>query len=205
MVRDLGHTPLFQVMFVLEDSPSDVRRFAGLEASRLNVGTGTSVFDLTLEMAQKTDGSLDAVFEYSTDLFAADTIARMAGHLQALLRQIVASPEASVSELSILSPGEQALELADSRSPREAYPQEASLHRLIEAQASKTPDAVALQCDRGERHARLPRRARPARLRRRPGLPLLARCGAPYANLVANEKPAPSMARVSNASSFNQL
>ncbi|MBP7361451.1 MAG: AMP-binding protein, partial [Nitrospira sp.] len=149
VVRDLGHTPLFQVMFVLEDSPSDVRRFADLEASRLNVGTGTSVFDLTLEMAQKTDGSLDAVFEYSTDLFAADTIARMAGHLQALLRQIVASPEASVSELSILSPGEQALELADSRSPREAYPQEASLHRLIEAQASKTPDAVALQCDRG--------------------------------------------------------
>lgn len=149
VVRDLSHTPLFQVMFVLEDSPSDVRRFADLEASRLNVGTGTSVFDLTLEMAQKTDGSLDAVFEYSTDLFAADTIARMAGHLQALLRQIVASPEASVSELSILSPGEQALELADSRSPREAYPQEASLHRLIEAQASKTPDAVALQCDRG--------------------------------------------------------
>jgi len=146
--RDLAHTPLFQVMFVLEDAPSEVRRLGDLDAFRLDIGTETSVFDLTLEMAYKADGRLTAVFEYSTDLFAERTIIGMAGHLHGLLRQIVSSPEALLSELPMLSSLEQAAALADGRGSRERYPQESCLHRLVEAQALNTPDAAALECDR---------------------------------------------------------
>lgn len=146
--RDLGHTPLFQVMFVLEGMPLEAQ-LADLEVSRVPVSTGTSVFDLTLEMARNSDGSLDAVFEYSTDLFAESTIARMAGHLQELLRQLVAIPEARPSEWGMLSVAEQAAVLAEGRGPRKPALQETCLHRLLEAQARRTPQALALETLQG--------------------------------------------------------
>jgi len=142
--RDLGHTPLFQVMFVLEDRPSDVRALGELKAYRMNVHTQTSVFDLTLEMAEKADGSLTAVFEYSTDLFAGGTIARMAEHLRALLAHIAVCPESRVSELAMLDAKERASVLVDCNQTQRRYPDESCLHQLIEARAADTPDAVAL-------------------------------------------------------------
>lgn len=142
--RDLGHTPLFQVMFVLEGAPVEEARLDDVEVSRLPVSTETSVFDLTLEMVRNHDGSLGAVFEYSTDLFAESTIARMAGHMSELLRQLVAAPEKRPNEWLLLSDGEQAAALADGRGPRKSAFQEACLHRLIEAQVSRTPQALAL-------------------------------------------------------------
>jgi amino acid adenylation domain-containing protein len=145
VARDLGHTPLFQVMFVLEEAPSEATRLADLEVSRLPVSTGTSVFDLTLEMVRQRDGSLDAVFEYSTDLFAESTIARMAGHLQELLTHLIAESEARPSEWQLLPVAEQAAALADGRGPRRPAFEEACLHRLIEAQANRVPEAVALE------------------------------------------------------------
>lgn len=145
LARDLGHTPLFQVMLVLEDNPTEAGRLGDLEASRLDVSTQTSAFDLTLELVRKSDESLDAVVEYSTDLFADDTIARMAGHLQELVRRIVTAPDARLSGWPMLSIAEQASALADGRGPRTAPPQESCLHRLIEARVKRAPDAVALE------------------------------------------------------------
>ena len=145
VARDLGHTPLFQVMFVLEEAVLDAARLADLEVSRVPVSTDTSVFDLTLEMVRNGDGSLEAVFEYSTDLFAESTISRMAGHLQELLRQLVAAPETRPSEWPMLSVAEQAAALADGRGPRKPALQDACLHRLIEAHTSRAPQALALE------------------------------------------------------------
>ncbi|MEP6932469.1 MAG: amino acid adenylation domain-containing protein, partial [Nitrospirota bacterium] len=147
VARDLGHTPIFQVMFVLEDRLSDVRSLGDLEAYRMNVNTQTSVFDLTLEMAEKADGSLTAVFEYSTDLFAGPTIVRMAEHLHVLLTQIVAFPESRVSELPMLTANERAYVLADCNETQALYPSESCLHQLVEARTAGSPDAVALLCE----------------------------------------------------------
>ncbi len=144
--RDLGHTPLFQVMFVLEESPSEVLTLHGLDVRRIKVNTQTSVFDLTLEMEQKTDGTLDATFEYSTDVFGSHTISRMADHLQQLLHSIAAFPESNVSELSFLTDEERRYVLDRCNDTQDVYPQELCLHQLFETQAMKTPDAVALLC-----------------------------------------------------------
>ncbi|MGC3976727.1 MAG: amino acid adenylation domain-containing protein [Nitrospira sp.] len=145
VTRDLGFTPLFQVMFVLEGSPLETAPPDGLQVSRLPVNAGISAFDLTLEMVRNHDGSIGAVFEYSTDLFRESTISRMAGHLQALLSQLVTSPEARPAEWVMLSVEEKASALAESRGPGKPALQEASLHRLIEAQANRTPEALALE------------------------------------------------------------
>lgn len=144
--RDLGHTPLFQVMFVLEESPSDVLTLRGLDVRRIKVNTQTSVFDLTLEMEQKTDGTLDAVFEYSTELFGNRTISRIAEHLQKLLRSIVGFPESRVSELSLLTEEERRYVVDECNDTQDEYPRERGLHHLFESQVTRTPDAMALLC-----------------------------------------------------------
>jgi amino acid adenylation domain-containing protein len=147
MARDLSHTPLFQVMFVLEDRASDIRQLGDLEASRMNVSTHTSVFDLTLEMAQRTDGTIGAVFEYSTDLFAESTIARMAGHFQELLGQVIAFPDLPVSELSMLSADERQFVLVECNNTQRDYPHTSCVHELFEAVAARSPNAPALVCE----------------------------------------------------------
>ena len=48
--RDLSHTPLFQVMFVLQNAPMSEVELTGLTVSSLPIETTTAKFDLTLSM-----------------------------------------------------------------------------------------------------------------------------------------------------------
>ncbi|MCC5621781.1 non-ribosomal peptide synthetase [Nostoc sp. CHAB 5715] len=141
-LRDLSYTPLFQVMFVLQNSPMPSLELPGLTLSPLNVGTGTAKFDLTLEMTQTTQG-LFGTLEYNTDLFEKSTITRIAGHLQTLLRGIVANPQERLSELPLLTQAEKAL-LVQWNDTSIEYPQQQCIHQLYEAQVERTPDAVAV-------------------------------------------------------------
>ena len=99
--RDLSRNPLFQVMFILQNTPRQAPELAGLTLSPLDVDSETAKFDLTLELEETPEG-LSGWFEYSTELFDAATIARMAGHFQTLLEGIVADPEQRVATLPLL-------------------------------------------------------------------------------------------------------
>ena len=145
--RCLSHTPLYQVMVTLEEEQPELCRLDGLNVCRMKTSTRTSVFDLTLELTAMKDGRLEAVWEYSTDLFTRETIARMAGHFQELLRQIVLNPDTCVSELPMLSQDERRQLLVEWNDTAASYPREACLHQLFETQARLTPDAVALICE----------------------------------------------------------
>ncbi len=142
--RSLSHTPLYQVMLTLEEEQPELCRLDGLEVCRIKTSSRTSVFDITLELTAMKDGRLEAVFEYSTDLFTSETIARMAGHFQELLRQIVLNPEGRVSELGMLGEDERRRLLQDYNDTAALYPQELCLHQLFEQQTKLTPDAVAM-------------------------------------------------------------
>jgi len=142
--RSLSHTPLYQVMVTLEEEQPELCRLDGLNVCRMKTSTRTSVFDLTLELTAMKDGRLEAVFEYSTDLFTGETIARMAGHFQELLRQIVLSPDGRVSELGMLGEDERRYLLQSCNATAADYPRELCLHQLFEQQATLTPDAVAM-------------------------------------------------------------
>ena len=93
--RDPSRTPLFQAMFVLQNNEVPKLGQHDLTLSPLNIkeGTGTSKFDLSLGMVETPTG-FAASLEYSTDLFDAETISRMASHFQTLLEQVVAHPDA---------------------------------------------------------------------------------------------------------------
>jgi amino acid adenylation domain-containing protein len=148
--RDLSRNPVFQVMFLLDESPLRPFRLPGLELAPLEVDSGTSMFDLTLGI-QTADGGFAARLDYAAELFDAATIARMAEHFGVLLRGIAADPDARLSALPLVSAEERARVAGWNATERE-YPPHLFVHDLFAAQAARTPDAAAL-VHRGARTA----------------------------------------------------
>ncbi|MBW4630463.1 MAG: amino acid adenylation domain-containing protein [Iphinoe sp. HA4291-MV1] len=141
--RSLSHTPLFQVMFVLQNAPMSVVEPTGLSVSLLPVESTTAKFDLTLSM-QNTASGLVGVWEYNTDLFDSSTIERMAGQFQTLLSGIVANPIGQISQLPLLTEPEQQQLLIEWNDTTVDYPTDKCIHFLFESQVERTPNAVAL-------------------------------------------------------------
>src|SRR5207302_723540 len=99
--RDLSRTPLFQVMFVLQNAPGGNLELPGLSLSPLTTESRTTQLDLTLAMEETRQG-LNSVFVYNTDLFDDATVGRMISHFETLLYAIAAHPEARISSLPLL-------------------------------------------------------------------------------------------------------
>ena len=140
--RDPSRMPLFQVMFVVHNSEgvSQVSKVSGNH----ELETGTSKFDLTMILSETANG-LDGLIEYSTDLFEPATIRRLAGYYARLLEASVANPEQSISELAMLPEAERRQLLAEWNDTAAEIPgKNLCVHQLIEAQAARTPDQVAL-------------------------------------------------------------
>ncbi|MCW5318637.1 condensation protein [Nostoc sp. KVJ3] len=99
-MRDLSYIPLFQVMFVLQNAPIPDLNLPSITISALEVHSGTSKFDLTLELVETEDG-FSGGFEYNTDLFDPLTMVRMSSHFQALLEGIIFHSEQQISALPL--------------------------------------------------------------------------------------------------------
>ncbi|PYQ44520.1 MAG: hypothetical protein DMF77_07020 [Acidobacteria bacterium] len=144
--RDLGRNPLFQVMFTLHGTAVEPVALPGLQARPLETATTPTHVDLELHLHENA-GTLAATAVYNRDLFEASTIDRMLGHFQVLLEAIVARPDARLSELALLTPLERRHTLVDWNETSREYAREAAIHELFEAQAARTPDAIAVSFD----------------------------------------------------------
>ncbi|HVF48580.1 MAG TPA: amino acid adenylation domain-containing protein, partial [Pyrinomonadaceae bacterium] len=157
--RSLSHTPLFQVMFALQNAPAPVIELSGLKLSLLESDTGAAQFDLTLEMSETADG-LRGLLLYNAELFEAGAMARMAEHFRTLLESVAANPCARISQLPLLTADEARQQLSEWNATDARYPRDACVHELFERRAGETPDAVALRFDGGQlTYAELNRRA----------------------------------------------
>jgi hypothetical protein len=103
--RDLSRSPLFQVMFGMQNAPRKSFELPGLTLGSMDAEVTTAKFDLSLDMWEEPDG-FKGLFEYNTDLFDATTVAQMAIHFESLLENIAENPDQSISALPLLS-GEQ--------------------------------------------------------------------------------------------------
>jgi amino acid adenylation domain-containing protein len=140
--RTSSHSPLFQVMFILNnaDAASQAANVIGLK----QLETATSKFDLTFYVSEGENG-LRVLIEYSTDLFEAATIQRMGAHYGGLLDAISHDPDRSLAMLSMLPESERQQLLIDWNRTAVVYPESSlCLHELIETQVRKVPDQVAL-------------------------------------------------------------
>ncbi len=141
--RNLSHSPLFQVMFALQNAPMGNQELPGLTINPIEMESITAKFDLTVSM-EETQAGLTGKWEYNRDLFDAVTITRMAGHFQTLIEAIVANPQQRLSDLPLLTVAEKHQLLVEWNNTQADYPQDQCIHQLFEAQVEQTPDAVAV-------------------------------------------------------------
>ncbi|PYP83917.1 MAG: non-ribosomal peptide synthetase [Blastocatellia bacterium AA13] len=144
--RSMSHSPLFQVIFMLQNSAVDVLEAPGLKLSPVRIDNYTSKFDLTLSMSEQ-GGLLGGGLVFNPDIFDEATATRMMSHFQTLLEGIVSKPDLQISELPLLRDPELAQLLFESNNAPMDTGDGPFLHQLFTSQARSTPDAIAVICE----------------------------------------------------------
>jgi amino acid adenylation domain-containing protein len=144
--RSLAHAPLFQILLVLQNVPSESSAMPGLTLRTLETASDTAKFDLSLNLGQR-EGVLQGFWSYNRDLFDPSTVERLMGQLETLVTGALAEPERPLAELPLLSPAQEQ-QLCEWSSTAACYPQaDRCLHELIADQVERTPEAPALCFD----------------------------------------------------------
>jgi amino acid adenylation domain-containing protein len=144
--RNLGSTPLFQVMVVLQNAPESDLRLGAATLQPFNiVDNGTSKFDLLLQLGEDGFGKLNGSLQYNTDLFVAATVGRMIEHYRRLLSGIADKPTQSIDVLPLLTTSERKQVIEGWNKTAVEFPRRQCLPSLIEEQVARTPDAIAVE------------------------------------------------------------
>ena len=142
--RDLSHAPLVQVLFNVQNAPVSMPALHGdLVIAPLLPEERDAQFDITLSIT--TDIVPNMIVTYNTDLFKRDTALRMLRHLEILTQDALRNPDRPVFDLEMLTPEEREQQLLAWNDTWLEYPRSSSVHELVERQAEKTPDAIAVQ------------------------------------------------------------
>src|ERR1019366_4890953 len=143
--RDTSRSPLFQVLFSLQNVPATtmIGDLTDITITSLDVVSHTARYDLSL-VAVDSDQGIGYAIEYNTDLFDQSTIERMSEHWQMILEEMVAQPRQRIQQCSLLTNVERTQLLTVWNTPATPYPQAACLHQLFAIQASRTPLQQAL-------------------------------------------------------------
>jgi amino acid adenylation domain-containing protein/non-ribosomal peptide synthase protein (TIGR01720 family) len=139
--RHLSHSPLFQVMFSVENETWKAPPVEGLAIQEVELPQTTAKFDLTLHLTQLENG-IEATFSYNTDLWEEATIARMAGHLEQLMKQLVEHPEQPIQQATLLTDAE-IQEQQTWNEVGEALPFVSVVEQIAQV-VRATPDALAI-------------------------------------------------------------
>ncbi|MFY0567266.1 non-ribosomal peptide synthase/polyketide synthase [Archangium lansingense] len=144
--RSLSYSPLFQVMFVLQNTPTEPLQLPGVSLRPLELEGSAARFDLSLELAEHS-GGFSGRLEYNTDLFDSGTVARMAEHFGLLLESIASEPQRPLATLPLLRTEERHTLLEAWNGSRREVEWEGCWHERIERRAALTPDNLAVLDD----------------------------------------------------------
>ncbi|MCP5050925.1 MAG: AMP-binding protein, partial [bacterium] len=146
--RDVSRNPLFDTMFVLQNTGTREILIPGLQVTPYEYENRTSKFDLTLN-GEEVEGKLSFRFEYSTQLFEDSVIRRFSGYFNKIVSTLLGDPGLKLSGIDILSQEERKQLLVTFNDTEVFYPTPASPIRLFQDRAAKTPDHAALGSARG--------------------------------------------------------
>jgi non-ribosomal peptide synthetase component F len=142
--RSLSHSPVFQVMFILQNAPQGELRMPGLRLSPQDQSGEVAQFDLTLSL-QEVGDEIVGVMNYASDLFEEGTIQRWVGYLGRIYEQLARDAQQALQGISVLDESECEQLLREFNATEMSYPQETLIHELFEAQVRRTPEAVAIE------------------------------------------------------------
>jgi amino acid adenylation domain-containing protein len=141
--RSLSYTPVFQVMFDWQGGGTRPLELPGLTVEAVKPSHALAKFDLTLELAE-VGGCITGGLEYAVALFDRPTIERHAAYLRTLLLAMADDDALPVDRLPLLGGAERHQLLGQWNDTAVEYPRHSCLHELFDAQATQTPDAVAI-------------------------------------------------------------
>ncbi|HKV95707.1 MAG TPA: amino acid adenylation domain-containing protein, partial [Candidatus Angelobacter sp.] len=140
--RDVSRTPIFQVLFT-SLGEADKLEFGDIELGGFGVDIGMSKFDLAMSVEEDGQGGA-ATINYTTDLFEAETIQRMLGHYEQLLKAVVENPAQRVWNMPLLTEPERK-QLEQWNQTARDYPYGKTIAEMFEEHAARTPNAVAVE------------------------------------------------------------
>jgi amino acid adenylation domain-containing protein len=141
--RTAAYTPIFQVLFTMLGSGPGAE-VAGASSEQMD-DTGSTRFDLSVELAFNADGGITAAYEYAIDLFDEPAIARLHQQFELLLRAARQDPQASLMSASLLTPDQAKLIGETWNDTALNYDSAQTTPDLIRARASETPNAIAVR------------------------------------------------------------
>ena len=144
--RDPGGSPLFQTMLLLQNAPAGALSVPGLALERVAYEKRTSKLDLTLTLVQGAEG-LGAQYEFDLDLFDPATMLRLGARFADLLASAAAEPDRPLGTLPAATASELHQTLVEWNDRPAPYDPRICLHRLVEMQVDRTPDALAVIAD----------------------------------------------------------
>jgi amino acid adenylation domain-containing protein/non-ribosomal peptide synthase protein (TIGR01720 family) len=142
--RNLQHSPLFQVMFVLQNVPVQTKGSTDLQLSSFPLLTETAKYDLTLTLMDTPQG-LQGAWEYNTDLFSETAVDSMVEQFMQVLKTVVEDPTIPIQEISLITEKEKRF-LSQQNQRVANYPAK-SIAALFEEQVEKNSANMALQTD----------------------------------------------------------
>jgi amino acid adenylation domain-containing protein len=134
------------MMFNLRKAPRVNIEFVGLETHPVEVESNAAMCDLRIEAVETPEG-LIASCSYNRELFDPDAISRLMRHYGVLLRDAANNPHRPIRQMSLLTDAERHQLEIEWNDTCEELPAGICIHELIEEQAARTPDAVALTCE----------------------------------------------------------
>ena len=142
--RDRSRNPIFQVMFVLQNTPEVPSIELGkLQLAREGFEHTTAQFDLSFSITEYPHG-LGGAVEYNSDLYKPQTINRLLNHFSQLIKAVVKEPNKKVSEFEMMSNEERQQLLVDFNNTTTEYQKDKTVIELFKEQVNKTPNAVAV-------------------------------------------------------------
>jgi amino acid adenylation domain-containing protein len=160
LARDTSRSPIFQVMFILQNTPYHEVKFPDMRVTPIYLDTGTSKYDLSLIVWEDPNEGLTCFFEYNTDIYAQERIERMIGHYQVLLESVCRNPDLPIGELELLTEDEQQKILLGWNATQMDFPRHQTIQGLITSQAQRCGDRIAVSDEEGEiSYAELDRRS----------------------------------------------
>jgi natural product biosynthesis luciferase-like monooxygenase protein/amino acid adenylation domain-containing protein/non-ribosomal peptide synthase protein (TIGR01720 family) len=141
--RSLSYSPLFQSVFIFDKVAVErTMTLPGVALTPLNVPRASAHFDVSLALSDGEEGYSGEI-EYASDLFERATVERFAGHFVTLIEGMVASDDAHVAALPLLTVGQERQLLVDFNDTALVLPDDAFVHEQFEAQVAARPDAIA--------------------------------------------------------------
>jgi len=139
--RDISRNPLFDIMMVVQNFRGKTGKYLPPTADEHRYAT--SKFDMTF-FVQEDGEDVNITIEYYTGIFKRETIARLVGHFQNLIKTVASKPGIKLAELDIPTEQEKEEVLYAFNNTAADYPGDRTICHLFAQQVEKTPDNISV-------------------------------------------------------------